>query len=104
MIASAAFALLLALMREQRGELIQQLDRKGAESESQRQLLETVFDSMSDGVVVLDDSQVTMYNNAARQLLGRPIPAGRPDSWVDAFDLRAPEGETLDERACARSW
>ncbi len=96
-IASTAFALLLALMREQRGRLIQELDRKGAESESQRQLLETVFDSMSDGVVVLDDSQVTMYNNAARQLLGRPIPAGRPDSWVEAFDLRTPEGEALDE-------
>jgi signal transduction histidine kinase len=97
-IASAAFAFLLALMREQRGELIQQLDRKGAESESQRQLLETVFDSMSDGVVVLDDSQVTMYNNAARQLLGRPIPAAPPHSWVDAFDLRAPDGETLDDQ------
>jgi signal transduction histidine kinase len=98
-IASTAFALLLALMREQRGQLIQQLDRKGAESESQRQLLETVFDSMSDGVVVLDDAQVTMYNNAARQLLGRPLPADRPDSWVDAFDLRTPEGEALDEGA-----
>ena len=96
-IASTAFALLLALMREQRGQLIQELDRKGAESESQRQLLETVFDSMNDGVVVLDHSQVTMYNNAARQLLGRPIPAGRPDSWVEAFDLRTPEGGALDE-------
>ena len=38
-IASAAFALLLTLMREQRGALIAELDRKGAESESQRQML-----------------------------------------------------------------
>ena len=98
-IASTAFAL-LALMREQRGQLIHELDRKGAESESQRQLLETVFDSMNDGVVLLDDSSVTMYNNAARQLLGRPIPAWLdPDSWVEAFDLRTPEGAVLDEDA-----
>jgi signal transduction histidine kinase len=54
---------------------------------------------MSDGVVVLDDSQVTMYNNAARQLLGRPIPAGRPDSWAAAFELRTPEGGVLDDAA-----
>ncbi len=97
-IASTAFTLLLALMREQRGRLIAELDRKGAESESQRRMLETVFDSMTDGVVILDDSEVTMYNNAARQLLGRPIPAGRPDSWAaETFDLSSADGGPLDD-------
>src|SRR4029079_6326186 len=75
-IASAAFTLLLALMREQRAALIDELDRKGAESEAQRRMLETVFDSMSDGVVIVDNASVSMYNTAARQLLGRPIKAG----------------------------
>ena len=51
-IASTTFALLLTLMREQRGRLIGELDRKGAESEAQRVLLSTVFDSMNDGVMV----------------------------------------------------
>ena len=75
-IACTAFFLLLALMREQRAALIAELDRKGVESENQRRMLETVFDSMSDGVVIVDNAEVSMYNAAARQLLGRPMPGG----------------------------
>ena len=82
MIACTAFFMLLALMREQRAPLIAELDRRGIESEAQRRLLETVFDSMTDGVVIVDNAQVSMYNAAARQLLGRPIPAGTPASWA----------------------
>ncbi len=96
-IASAAFTLLLTLMREQRGALIAELDRKGAESENQRRMLETVFDSMSDGVVIVDDARVSMYNAAARQLLGRPIPADTPASWVADFGLAAADGQRLDD-------
>ncbi len=96
-IASTTFALLLTLMRQQRGELIYELDRKGVESEKQRQVLETVFDSMKDGVVIVDNSEVTMYNSAARQLLGRPIPSGQPESWTEMFALRDAQGATLDD-------
>jgi signal transduction histidine kinase len=96
-IASTAFALLLTLMREQRGALIEELDRKGAESEAQRQILATVFDSMNDGVVIVGDSKVSMYNSAARQLLGRPIPSGQIDSWSSAFGLTTPDGHLIDD-------
>jgi signal transduction histidine kinase len=96
-IASTSFALLLALMRQQRGELINELDRKGAESETQRQVLETVFNSMSDGVIIVDESEVTMYNSAARQLLGRPIPTERPESWAQTFGLSDAHGVALED-------
>ncbi len=98
-IASTGFMLLLALMREQRGALIAELDRKGAESEAQRQVLETVFESMKDGVVIVDDTRVTMYNSAARQLLGRPIPDVQPDSWAEAFEVKDANGVAFDEDA-----
>jgi signal transduction histidine kinase len=98
-IASTAFTLLLTLMREQRGTLIMELDRKGAESEAQRRMLETVFDSMSDGVVIVDNAQVSMYNAAARQLLGRPIRPGTPASWSGDFGLSAADGTKLDDEA-----
>jgi signal transduction histidine kinase len=97
MIACTAFFLLLALMREQRASLIAELDRRGIESEAQRRLLETVFDSMTDGVVIVDNAQVSMYNAAARQLLGRPIPAGTPTSWAGDFGLSASDGGRLDD-------
>jgi signal transduction histidine kinase len=98
-IASTGFALLLALMREQRGALINQLDREGAESEAQRQILATVFESMKDGVVIVDDSRITMHNTAARQLLGRPIPMGQLVSWADTFGLKDAGGNKLDDEA-----
>jgi signal transduction histidine kinase len=96
-IVSTAFTLLLTLMREQRAALITELDRKGIESENQRKMLETVFDSMSDGVVIVDNAAVSMYNSAARQLLGRPIPAGTPTSWAGDFGLSSANGGPLDD-------
>ncbi len=102
-IVSSTFALLLSLMREQRGALIAELDRKGAESEAQRQMLSTVFNSMNDGVLLLDHEGIQMYNTAARQLLGRPILTGKPASWADALGLSSPEGAPLDEEALRSS-
>jgi signal transduction histidine kinase len=98
-IACTAFFLLLVLMREQRAALIAQLDRKGAESERQRRMLETVFDSMSDGVVIVDNARISMYNAAARQLLGRPFPAGTPKSWAGDFGLQTADGRPLSDEA-----
>ena len=96
-IVSTAFALLLTLMREQRAALIAELDRKGVESESQRRMLETVFDSMSDGVLIVDGNRVSMFNAAARQLLGRPIPGGTPATWAGDFGLSAADGGPLSD-------
>lgn len=96
-IASVAFAFLLTLMRDQRARLIAELDAKGAESESQRMLLQTVFDSMNDGVMIADDTGVTKYNQAARRLLGKPIPLGRPHSWAQTYDLSTTDGFVLDD-------
>ncbi len=95
---SVAFALLLALMREQRGALIVELDGRRTESEAQRHLLSTVFDSMKDGVVLTDGQRVTMYNAAARQLLGRPIPV-RSGSWASTFDLREVDGRPVADES-----
>jgi signal transduction histidine kinase len=96
-IASVAFAFLLTLMRDQRARLIAELDGKRAEAEAQRQVLETIFESMNDGVMIADETGVTKYNQAARRLLGKPIPLGRPHSWVDAYQLTGTEGRGLSD-------
>ena len=98
-IASVSFAFLLTLMRDQRARLIIELDGKRAESEAQRTLLERVFDSMNDGVMIANEgSGVTKYNPAARRLLGRPIPLGRPYSWTTAYDLSTTDGHLLADQ------
>ncbi len=95
--AMAASTLLLVLMRLQRGSLIHELDRQGAQSEERRQLLETVLESMGDGVIIADREGIRFYNAAARTLVGRPIPRRTPRSWVQTFALTAPDGTPLQE-------
>lgn len=97
--AMAAATLLLVLMRAQRGTLIAALDRQGAQSEERRQLLETVLESMSDGVMIADREGVRFYNAAARTLLGRPIPRRAVRSWTQEFSVTAADGTPLDETA-----
>jgi signal transduction histidine kinase len=53
---------------------------------------------MNDGVMIATEgSGVTKYNPAARRLLGRPIPLGRPYSWTSAYDLSTTDGRLLED-------
>ena len=97
-VASSTFALLLTLLREQRGQLIARLDLEVSDSERQRTLLTAVFESMNDGVLIMDRSGVRMHNAAARQLLGRAIPTSDPGSWVQHFDLSGADGRELHDQ------
>lgn len=101
--AATCFAVLLALMRQQRARLIAQLDQRGREAEHQRELLSTVVDSMTEGVLLIGAEGVRTRNAAARQLLGRPIPTDGRASWVETFGLTGPEGQPMtDEELRAR--
>jgi signal transduction histidine kinase len=76
--ASTFITLQLAILRDQRSTATLELDRQTRSAQEQAALLATVFDSMSDGIVVMDERRrVVMHNPAARQLLGRRIPLGQ---------------------------
>lgn len=101
-VASSAFALLLALMRDQRARLIEELAERGRESEAQRSLLEAVLDAMDEGVVVVDDQGVRSHNSATRQLLGRPLPTDRAMAWSETFGLQTLDGRLFDDATLRR--
>lgn len=87
----------LALVRAQRVNVTVQLDEQRRAAESQASLLQRVFESMTDGLVVLDqDLRVRMHNTAAIRLIGRPIPLGETVDWVEYFKLRRLDGAPLD--------
>ena len=67
-IASTVFMLLLTLFRVQRARLVAELAEQSAHSEDQRQMLEAVFETMTDGVMVFTLGNVPKYNGAARRL------------------------------------
>lgn len=97
LIASIGSAMLLALMRDQRGRLIAELDRRTTEAEAQGRMLEMVFDGITDGVLIADPAGVIRFNAAARQLIGRAMPQDRPESWAAAFAARDLSGTPVDD-------
>ncbi|MGN6782714.1 MAG: sensor histidine kinase [Marmoricola sp.] len=97
LIASIGAAMLLTLMRDQRGRLIAELDERTTEAEAQGRLLEMVFDGITDGALIAEPAGVLRFNSAARQLIGRAMPQDRPDSWAAAFGARDLDGRLVDD-------
>lgn len=64
------------------------------------QTFELILDSMSDGVVVVDlEGKFTLFNNAARQMIGRG-PTDRPRSeWSSVFGMLHVDGVTPIEES-----
>ncbi len=92
----------LAVLRLQRTTATAELDGQRAAASEQALLLGTVFETMSEGLVVLGpDGAVALHNGAARQLLGRPIPVGRPFDWAQYFGLTAPDGSAVEHEDLA---
>ncbi len=83
----------LALLRAQRVAFASQLDEQRRTAETQASLLHRVFESMTDGLVVIDQQlRIRMHNTAAVRLIGRPIPIGESVDWVEYFGLRQLDG------------
>ena len=95
-IAVAAFlALVLALDRDERERLMSALQEREHAALEQAALLDTVFESISDGVAVTaPDGTFLMHNAAARRLLGLGLglDATQRDSWSSYFGVLHPDG------------
>lgn len=91
---STFVTMLLVLFRDQRGRLLSELREQREAARSQAELLEAVFESISDGMILADPrtGSITMHNRSARTLLGRQVPARAPTSWTDYFAVRAADG------------
>lgn len=90
---SAFLALLLSLFRDQRARLLRTIDEQRRVDEDTADLLEAVFDSMSDGFLLANPrGGIDMHNPAARRMLGRPVPEQIPASWSDYFGIRTADG------------
>ena len=96
--ASTFMTLHLAILRAQRAEATGELERQRRSAHEQAALLSTVFETMTDGLVVQDaQRRVLLHNHAARHLVGRRIPLGQEMDWVDYLGLRRLDGEPPTE-------
>jgi signal transduction histidine kinase/FixJ family two-component response regulator/CHASE3 domain sensor protein len=71
------------------------IDSRGA-LQQQTRILQSILDSMGDGVVVADTSgKFLVFNPAARQILGSRAFAGDPDEWAGHYGLFLPDMVSL---------
>jgi signal transduction histidine kinase/CheY-like chemotaxis protein/CHASE3 domain sensor protein len=64
--------------------------------QQQTRILQSVLDSMGDGVVVADNNGTfVLFNPAATQILNGRALVGDPDQWAQHYGLFLPDGVTL---------
>lgn len=86
----------LSIRRLQRVTATAELDRQRRTAQEQATLLGTVFESMSDGLVIIDPSRkVVLHNAAARQLVGKRILVGEEIDWIDYLGFQRLDGEQI---------
>ena len=82
----------------QKKEADAKLEQANREQQRQAQLLETVFNSISDGVIVADaEGQFTIFNPSAEQIVGIGMLDTPPEQWTDQY------GIFLPDRVCKNS-
>ncbi|HEX6151445.1 HAMP domain-containing sensor histidine kinase [Nocardioides sp.] len=99
--ASTFITIHLAVLQDQRMDAIRQLEAQRAAAEGERvaaeeeaALLERVYQTMTDGLIVMEQGRrVVFHNDAARRLVGKRIPIGEDLDWVGYLGLRLLSGE-----------
>ncbi|MGH3348867.1 MAG: ATP-binding protein [Nocardioides sp.] len=99
--ASTFITIHLAVLQDQRMDAARQLEaeREAAEdersaAEEQAALLARVYETMTDGLIVMEQGRrVVFHNEAARRLVGKRIPLGEDLDWVGYLGLRLLSGE-----------
>ena len=64
--------------------------------QDQTHLMETVFDSISDGVIVIDKNKKTLiFNPSAKRILGLHVPDTSFSNWSDTYGIFTKDGKTV---------
>ncbi|MCA0437470.1 MAG: PAS domain-containing sensor histidine kinase [Actinobacteria bacterium] len=93
------FALLIALARDHTARLSRQLQEATDAEQDQAALLSRVYEVMTDGMIVADETgTVTVANGAAARLAGVPIPARISDDWVRTVNAQAMDASRMARR------
>ncbi|MFC6153513.1 PAS domain-containing sensor histidine kinase [Nocardioides yefusunii] len=92
-------ALTLAFLNRRRDDLMDDLRVERARTSRHLQVMETVFEAMQEGIVVVGENlTMRFHNSAAVELLGRPFPAERGGDWTAHFGLSTLDGRPVGDR------
>ncbi|MFN6465825.1 MAG: AAA family ATPase [Nostoc sp. DedVER02] len=72
-----------------------QLKRSEASLAKEREFLNAIIETITDGIVVCDASgKLTLFNKATREFHGLSVASLPPEEWAEHFDLYQPDGQT----------
>ena len=73
-----------------------QLKQSEASLAKEREFLNAIIETITDGIVVCDASgNLTLFNKATREFHGLPVESLPPEEWAEYFDLYQPDGQTF---------
>ena len=76
-------------------EIENRLEQTVTELQNQNQLMETVFSSISDGIIVIDSTgSPLLANPSAEQIFGMPPQQITPSEWSETYGIFFPDQET----------
>ncbi|MYE88173.1 PAS domain S-box protein [Candidatus Poribacteria bacterium] len=76
-------------------EIENQLEQTVTDLQNQNQLMETVFSSISDGIIVIDSTgSPLLANPSAEQIFGMPPQQITPSEWSETYGIFFPDQET----------
>ena len=71
------------------------LEQSLRDLQSQAQLMETVFEGISDGVVAADpQGRFTIFNSSAERIVGKGMIESSPDQWTHHYGIFHVDGQT----------
>lgn len=103
LLAQASFLTLLFSSSIERREFVeaslqrksQELSQAEAEARRQKDLLQSILDSMGEGVIVIDhETSFILFNPSARKLHRKGPEQMPPDEWARAYQIYLPDGTT----------
>jgi PAS domain S-box-containing protein len=82
-------------LQQLNAELEERVQTRTYELQQQTQLLETILNSMGDGVLVSDTAgNIFRHNPAAEQITGLGIPGAELETWSEFWGICLPDGVT----------
>ena len=98
LVSALLLSYVLVAFRERRARLVEETRAAANQAAAQTELLRSVVQTMSDGVLLTDTAgRIVLANPAARTMLGRPSAHSPQDDWASSFDFRAAGGTALTE-------
>jgi len=94
--AAGLFGFTLLSVTGQTVQIKRLVEKKTRDLNAERQFLQTVLDSVQEGILACDEKgTLTLFNHAAEKIYGKCLREDKPEQWLEYFELQSLDGDSL---------